>query len=363
MAAPLVLNRSDDWLLPGSPSDSRLFHANDSDHIYVCSPHVGQGYCQSIALQDDLALVIQDYTLNQSAVIDRSGRTDCLEFEFRLAGPDAGYGSFFPYFGLKEFGAKPAQKRCFNVEVWLQRPALTTYFQAFMERLSPHTQSIAARIIQLIYRRQGGGSSATSMGMLNQIFDGAKAFGSHFTFEQALTDALYTEAIALNDSARNPITPDMEQVIGQILSCPYQGITRRTYLEHQTRKLVALYLETLVQHQINEAGLDYVYQAGELLRKQLVDPPTVEALARQVGTNRFYLYQGFQQVYGTTPFGYLRDCRLLQARRLLMTSDLSIRKVAAAVGYTSRSNFAMAFRQQMGLNPKAFQLGAWQCVS
>ena len=141
-----------------------------------------------------------------------------------------------------------------------------------------------------------------------------------------------------------------------------RGAIRRTYLERQALKLVGLYLEAIVQQQSNAADLDYIYQAGTILRTQLVNPPTIEALARQVSTNRFYLYQGFQQIYGTTPFGYLRDCRLWQARRLLMTSDLSIRQVAAAVGYTSRSNFALAFRQQVGLNPKTFQMEAWQGV-
>ena len=362
MSTRRVINRLDNWLVPGSPSDSRLFHAEDADRIWVCSPNAGQGYYQIISLQDDLALAIHDYTLNQHQVIDRPGKGNCLEFEFRLAGPDAGYCSFIPYFGLREFGIKSSQQRCFNVEVWFKRPALITYFQAFIERLSPQVRGTAERVIQLVYRYQGGGSSSTSIGMLNQIFDCAKAVEPHFTLEQILTDALYADAIALKDSARSPITPAMEQVIGQILSCSYQGAIRRTYLERQALKLVGLYLEAIVQQRSNAADLDYIYQAGTILRTQLVNPPTIEALARQVSTNRFYLYQGFQQIYGTTPFGYLRDCRLWQARRLLMTSDLSIRQVAAAVGYTSRSNFALAFRQQVGLNPKTFQMEAWQGV-
>ncbi|MEM6839813.1 MAG: AraC family transcriptional regulator, partial [Cyanobacteria bacterium P01_C01_bin.120] len=360
MKTPLTINRFDDWFLPGTSNDSRLYHADDSDRMWVCSPNAGKGYSQTITLQDDLTLEVLDYTLNQDRVFDRPGKVNCLEFEFRLAGPDAGYCSFVPYFGLKEFGVKPSQKRCFNVEVWFKRPTLITYFQAFMERLSPQARGTAERIVQLIYRHQGGGSSLTPIGMLNQIFDYAEIPGHSCTLEQMLTDSLYVDAIALNDAARNPITPAMEQVIERILGCSYQGKTRRTYLKHQAIELVDLYLEAMVQRRISETSLDYIYQAGIILRNQLVNPPTIEALARQVGTNRFYLYQGFQQMYGTTPFGYLRDCRLLKARQLLMTSELSIGKIATAVGYTSRSNFALAFRQQIGLNPKAFQMEAWQ---
>ena len=152
----------------------------------------------------------------------------------------------------------------------------------------------------------------------------------------------------------------MEQVIGQILSCPYQGTTRRIYLEQKALQLVSLRLETMVQSRTTKIDFFCICRAADILRKHLVNPPTVEALARQVGTNRLYLNQGFAQVYGTTPYGYLRSCRLWYARRLLMTSDLSISHVATAVGYTCRSHFATAFRQLMGMNPKAFQMEAWQ---
>ncbi|MBE7385422.1 MAG: helix-turn-helix transcriptional regulator [Leptolyngbya sp. SIO1E4] len=363
MKVPLVLNRSNDWLLPGSPSDSRLFHADETDVIEVLSSQVGQGYSQFIPLQDDLALSIHDYSLNQHRVIGRVDSHNSLEFEFRLAGRDAGYSSFIPHFGLREFEIKPAQKRFSNIEVWFKQPALTTYCQAFVERLSPQTQSNTECIIQSIYRYQGGGSRSTLMGMLNQIFNREKAPGPQLTLEHILTDALYDDVLTFGDSSRSPITPAMEQVIGQIFSCPYQGATRRTYLEHQALALVKLYLEAIVHHRRHEADLDYVYQAGAILRNQIANPPPIEALARQVGTNRLTLTQGFHTLYGTTPFGYLRDCRLLQAKRLLMTSTLSVAEVAAAVGYASRNRFATAFRQKIGLNPKAFQMRVWQQAS
>ena len=363
MKAPLVLNRSNDWLLPGSPSDSRLFHADETDNIEVFSSQVGQGYSQFIPLQDDLTLSIHDYILNQDRVVGRVDSHHSIEFEFRLAGRDAGYSSFIPHFGLREFEIKPAQKRFFNVEVWFRQPALTTYCQAFVERLSPQTQSHTEGTSQSIYRYQGGGSSSTLIGMLNQICGRARTPGLQLTLEQILTDALYDEVLAFQDASRSAITPAMAQVIGQIFSCPYQGATRRTYLKHQALLLVRLYLEAIVHRRRHESDLDYVYQAGAILRNQILNPPTIEALARQVGTNRLTLTQGFHTLYETTPFGYLRNCRLLQAKRLLMAADLSVTEVAAAVGYTSRNRFATAFRQKIGLNPKAFQMRVWQQAS
>lgn len=366
MTTRLVLNHWSDWLKPGSPDDSRLLHSDASDRIHICPPHLGQGYIQEILLRDDLTLIILDYTLTQEMVIHKPGESSRLEFEFQLAGPDAGYSLFLPYFGFKEFGFKRAQKRSFKVEVCFKQPTLITYLQAFMERLSPQTQGIAERLTQFIYRSLGGGSSSTLAGMLNQILQDMRVKGrsdpiastAHLFWEHIATDALYAEALVFQYTNRHPIMPAMESVIGQILGCPYRGAIRRTYLERKALKLIELRLEAMVQPRLNQADLDCIYQAASILRTQIVNPPTVEALARQVGTNRFKLNHGFYQVYGATPYSYSRDHRLWQARRLLMTSDLPIGEVAAAVGYASRSNFALAFRQQMGLNPKAFQMEA-----
>ena len=362
MTTRLVWDHWEDWLLPGSSSDTRLLHSDVSDRILICPSQLGQGYLQEIRLRDDLTLFIHDYTLNQDVVIDAPGENNLLEFDFQLAGPDAGCSFFIPYFGLKEFGVKRARRRSLKVKVAFKRPSLMTYFQVFMERLSPQAHCIGERIIQSIYRYQEG-YSTTITGMLNQVLQGAiPPPTSYLTFGHILTDALYSETIVFKYASRNLITSAMEQVIGQILSCPYQGATRRTYLERQALKLVTLRLEAMIQPRLSEADLNCIYQAASILRKQIVNPPTVAALARQVGTNRLKLNQGFHQVYSTTPFGYLRDCRLWQARRLLMTSEFSIGEVTAAVGYTCRSKFAAAFRQQMGINPKAFQMQVWQCA-
>ena len=92
------------------------------------------------------------------------------------------------------------------------------------------------------------------------------------------------------------------------------------------------------------------------MARKLDNPPSVETLARQVGLNRFKLNEGFHQVYGTTPFRYLRACRLGIADCLLTTSDLPTEVIAQKVGYASRSSFASAFRQWRGVKPKTLQL-------
>ncbi|MEM8611746.1 MAG: helix-turn-helix transcriptional regulator [Cyanobacteria bacterium P01_H01_bin.105] len=353
-----------DWNIPGSSEDPRLLHCDPSDIVFIHPKDICQGYSQEIWLQDDICLVIIDRTLTRSVMIDRHTSGTSIEFEFELTGSQAGYSYFFPHLDTRNLAFLSASKRTFKVEVFFKLPALTNYFQAFIDRLTPQKKPIVERFLQIIYRYYYGcGTGRTTTATINQLFDPAIKPYSYLTFEQILSNALYSELRALGYELSCPITPAMGSVIEQILSCPYSGATRRTYLKQKALELVNLYLDAMLELRLEDDDLSCVYQAEAILRENMVNPPTLENLAKQVGTNRRKLNEGFRTVYKTTPFGYLRNCRLNQANWLLMTSELSIGEVGAAVGYTSRSRFASAFRQRSGVNPKAFQLQAWQYAS
>ncbi|MEL7243908.1 MAG: AraC family transcriptional regulator [Cyanobacteria bacterium J06573_2] len=364
MRRHLVLERLHDWLVPGNINDTRLFHSEASDYIRLCPPQFGQGYIQEIPLREDLVLIIIDYTLNHELLIDAPGNRNHLEFEFQLAGREPGYSFFIPDFGMRDFGVKLAKKRIFKVEVVFKPPIFSTYFHKFIERLSSPLQQLSQEFIQHIYQHKMG-RCITPTANLKEIMNSAALFEQQY-FEQILPSSFYTKFAVLHGATRSPITPAMSKAIEQILSCPYGGLNRRRYLERKALELVALRLDSLLIPQLQQFKSDdliAIHQAEEVLRTHLQNPPSIELLTRWVGLNRLKLNQGFHQVYYNTPFGYLRNCRLAKARWLLMTSELSVEQVAANVGYTSRSRFATAFRRQFGLNPKTFQIQAWNRAS
>lgn len=362
MTPPRLISKQDpNWLSPGSPDDPRLLHSAPDDRILVYPS--GQGYRQEIPLRDDLTLAIVNYTLHHDVIVEGADHVDTLKFESRLTGLEAGHTFFIPRFRWQRVCIMPARKRTFEVEVIFKQPALVNYFQAYIERLPPQAQTIAQRVLQFVYRRGQKEANMSPSEMLGRILDRKFAIETYRSAEQTLPNPLYAEANDLGYAARSVTTPAMQQVTHQILSCPYQNSIRRTYLKRKALNLASLYLEAMPQSHRDDTDLDRIYQAASILRKQMTNPPTVEALARQVYTNRLKLYQGFQAVYGTTPFGYLRNHRMREAYRLLITSDLSVGNISAAVGYTNRNRFAMAFRQRIGLNPKALQMQLQKCAS
>jgi len=159
-------------------------------------------------------------------------------------------------------------------------------------------------------------------------------------------------------------TADMQVVLHQILNCPYQGPLKQMYLEGKVLELAALQFSQFTEQDgatsssllLKPDDIERLHQAKMILTQQFAQPPSLMALARQVGLNDCKLKQGFRQLFGATVFGYLRDYRLEQARLLLAEGQLSVQQVAGAIGYTHAGYFAKAFKQKFGVNPKTYQL-------
>ncbi|MBD2165573.1 helix-turn-helix transcriptional regulator [Calothrix membranacea FACHB-236] len=156
-------------------------------------------------------------------------------------------------------------------------------------------------------------------------------------------------------------TPQMQTILQQILNCPYQALTKQLYLEAKVLELMALRLEDLQDSPpldtsitLKPIQIDSIYQARDILVKNFTNPPTLIALARQVNLNDCTLKKGFQQIFGTTVFGYLHNYRMERAQELLLDTKLTVNQVAQYVGYASRSAFMTAFCKKFGVSPSVY---------
>jgi AraC-like DNA-binding protein len=80
-----------------------------------------------------------------------------------------------------------------------------------------------------------------------------------------------------------------------------------------------------------------------------------ETLAELAGMSRSSFMTHFMQQYDKTPGEFLKGVRMHSAARLLLTSELPIKCLAAAVGYESRSHFSRAFKKAFGSDPSAYR--------
>jgi AraC-like DNA-binding protein len=155
------------------------------------------------------------------------------------------------------------------------------------------------------------------------------------------------------------LTPAMRNTILQILDCPYEGMTRDFFMESKALELIALKLDQLEEgksrfrgrYALNNEDVDKTRYAAQLITRDLETPPNISELLGQVGMCRSKLHQCFREVYGMTPFDYLRHKRLETAERLLQHGELNVTQAAYAVGYSSLSHFTKAFKEHTGYLP------------
>ena len=161
-----------------------------------------------------------------------------------------------------------------------------------------------------------------------------------------------------------PLTRSAQRTVESIMACPHHGFMRAVALESRFNDLVLELIQTLsgateeVAPGVRSDDLERIHAAADLLRRQIDQPPSLTDLARAVGVSDSKLKRGFRQVFGTTAFGFLRSRRMELAREMIESGRSTVLEAAIYVGYSNPSNFASAFRQQFGVNPKQFQMTA-----
>jgi transcriptional regulator GlxA family with amidase domain len=98
-------------------------------------------------------------------------------------------------------------------------------------------------------------------------------------------------------------------------------------------------------------------EAMEIVRKDFAKPLTLEGLARTVHLSPSHFSHLFRQFYQTSPMHFLRNYRIEQVKRLLLTSDKSLTQIARPCGFSSIHALSRAFKEVTGRSPSDFLQG------
>lgn len=159
------------------------------------------------------------------------------------------------------------------------------------------------------------------------------------------------------------ITASMAMIIAEMSNCNKQGALKRLFLEGKTLELLMLQVEQFEssgsfrpKSGIQPQDVDKLHHARYLLEQHIDDPCSLSDLARRVQLNDFKLKKGFKEIFGTTVFGYLRDIRMQQARKMLVDTSKSINEIAGYCGYEYVQHFSSAFKKKFGLSPSKLRV-------
>ena len=99
-----------------------------------------------------------------------------------------------------------------------------------------------------------------------------------------------------------------------------------------------------------ESALFYMLQ-------NLDTPLEMGAVSRRAGTSISTFYHLFKRVTGVTPNAFFIRARMRRACQLLREPGLSVKEVAARLGYSDQFYFSRIFKSVVGVSPRAFRAG------
>ena len=139
------------------------------------------------------------------------------------------------------------------------------------------------------------------------------------------------------------------------------AIGTKAIIEALMKQIVVLLLRSHFEREGPHAALHLGLTTPELGRALVAmtatpqNPHSLDSLAALAGMSRSRFAYHFAKAYGRSPMDYLQSVRLKAAARLLRSSDMLVKSIAAAVGFASRSHFSRAFRAEFGIDPTAFR--------
>ncbi len=90
--------------------------------------------------------------------------------------------------------------------------------------------------------------------------------------------------------------------------------------------------------------IDYIHE-------HLGSDITLSELASNIQLSPYHFARFFKQSTGITPHQYLLQCRLEEARHLLLLGNLSISQIALSVGFTDQSHLTRYFKRTFHVTP------------
>lgn len=178
-----------------------------------------------------------------------------------------------------------------------------------------------------------------------------KEFNSIEIFEKELID-VFSSFIILNDSGA------LKDKLSEILR---EFVNKEFGYDIKSSGILSSILISLARNS-NKNSVKKEARLVSEIRKYLHDNMSEQLDASEIG-ERFhyhpnYLNRVFKQNIGVTLHNYIVSIRIKLAKELLVTSNLSLEKIALRCGYKTLSHFSQSFKKNCGLSPKDYRNSA-----
>lgn len=149
-------------------------------------------------------------------------------------------------------------------------------------------------------------------------------------------------------------------MIKQISKSPYTNELNDLYFQSKIYEIVYDEFKSLLEHErtidnqyikFSDDDMERLHYAKKLIQEEQ-QFLSLKQLSRAVALNEFKLKYGFKKLFDSSIGAIVLEQKMLEAKRLLEKSELTIGEISQIVGYKYPSNFTIVFKKYFGINPR-----------
>jgi len=159
------------------------------------------------------------------------------------------------------------------------------------------------------------------------------------------------------------ISPTIQLLLNQLTSKQITKALRPVFIKGKVYELLSYYFNTANENETekencpyiaNEETVSKIKHAKEIIIEEMINPPSLDNLAKKIGLNIKKLKTDFKEFYGVPVFTFLLNYKMELAKKLLQEQQLNVNEIAAQLGYSASSHFIAAFKRKYKITPKQY---------
>jgi len=147
-----------------------------------------------------------------------------------------------------------------------------------------------------------------------------------------------------------------------ILEVQANGRNGSTYLRNLIALLSTHYIQNFSNYQdlhnarkgASKFDQSQVDKVNDYIQQNIGNPVSVDDLADLLKCSKFYFLREFKKLTGLTPYQYLMNKRLEQAKQLLSADSASIAAIGLQLGFSDQAHFTRTFKNHFNITPGQF---------
>lgn len=158
----------------------------------------------------------------------------------------------------------------------------------------------------------------------------------------------------------SPTSPKTHICINQIINNSYTGKLKDFFIESKVLEILSFEFDELFKKQnksldfrLDDYEKNAIIKAQKILLDEYDNPPSIIDLSKRIKLNEFKFKKGFKIYFKQTPYEMVREKRLFEAKRLLESSEYSIKEVAQIIGIKNQSYLSKIFYEKFKILPKS----------